>query len=521
MSETTVLILDRDALQSEFLIRSFEEKGISVKASERLAPIINELNPETNHFLLLEYQTLAIEKRETVIDLFRRLQIDRALVYNVPSDASRRVAFYELGALRVYDQNLTIEEVFRNALWWFNQFNLKPERKETDLQGDLNFVDLEQLIAGIAQSKSQGILEITSGRSHGHVHFLEGQIIHASVFNHVGLDALLHISLWEKGSFAFRLTDQSQTPRSIYLSLPGILILLKELKEDLAPVFAQFKSDLSVVQAIHLGDLPLYDLQLDQNFVQYISTPRELGEVLENPFYTNHRTLTILADLKRFGLLRVNEPIDSILQNEKPLLENIYKDKDLIKHFDLELEKIDQLVERLDPGKDSHLKIVVISDDENLFKHYLGTLVDSPDRVVFEENMYLVQFALNSHVEIILIGMRANHYLLRLLSVISEQIHGFVFLINGGRIGNAGYFSYLINQTLSQRAVPAVCAVTYLNDETDLEKVRKQFFLSWKIDWQTFASNNAEEMLEILFQLAPVEAIEVEKEEEQAEEEES
>ena len=61
MSETTVLILDRDALQSEFLIRSFEEKGISVKASERLAPIINELNPETNHFLLLEYQTLAIE----------------------------------------------------------------------------------------------------------------------------------------------------------------------------------------------------------------------------------------------------------------------------------------------------------------------------------------------------------------------------------------------------------------------------------------------------------------------------
>ena len=126
--------------------------------------------------------------------------------------------------------------------------------------------------------------------------------------------------------------------------------------------------------------------------------------------------------------------------------------------------------------------------------------------------MYLSQFLLGEDLEIILIGIRANPQLLKLLSVIEEQINGYVFLINAQNLDNVGYYSYLINQSLVQHPVPAVCAVTYLDEQTSLHKVEKKFLLSWKIDWTTFKANDLQSMVSILASIKPVEPIEVKKE---------
>ncbi len=511
MFKTTILILDRNPHQSEFFVHSFQEEGILAKPNHRLESLMKILDESDNQFVLLDYPSLTAEKRDTIVQLFKSLKSDRAVVYNVPKDAAKRIVFYELGALRVYDQTNSIEEVFRGVMWWFGQFSKHPPHKEADIKGDLFYVDLLTLIWGLAESGKSGILKITTSRNHGHVFFKNGEIVEAKVLNHSGLDAFLHICLWEEGKFVFTGGDVEKIEKNVNVTVPGLMILIQNLKLQLEPLKRQFRTNESVVQAINLGDLPLYDIQLDPEFVDFLAIPRELGEVLENPFYPNHQTLQLLIKLKRFGLLRVNEPIETLMQREGISVEGFYEDQSLFKRFEVDPQKTDELKQTLALEDGQRAKIVVISDDLKVLKHYLNTLVESPEKVFLENNMYIAQFSLGKELDIVLIGMRANHQLLRLLSVLSEQIHGFMFLINAQNTSDTGYFSYLINQVLSQHGCPAICAVTYLSGETDPEEIKKQFFLSWKINWAQYAPNSQEDMLNTIFRIAPVEAIEVKK----------
>lgn len=511
MLQTTILILDRNPHQKEYFISSFKEENISVREADSIKGFRNLFNPEENQIALLDYSSLVAEKREDIIQLFKALQNILSVVFNVPPDASKRLVFYELGALRVYDEQTSIEEVYRNIKWWMSVQGAQTDQDSADLQGQLSQIDFLKLLWGIAASEQDGILKIVTPRNIGYLFFTNGQISDAQVLNYTGLDAFLHISLWEQGHYLFKKGNASNNNRhSIYLTMPGLMILAQDLRAELESMLQEFKSEASVLQAINLGDLALYDLKLNPEFLEFLSIPRKLGDVLENPFYSNHQTLKILNKLKRFGLLRMNAPIESIIQASEGLMEGIKVDRQMVSQIGGDVEKLKRLKQKLKLQEGQPAKIIVISEDGELLKHFLNSLAGSPEKVLFDNNMYVVRLSITENYEIILIGIPANHQLLRLLSLLSEQLHGFLFLINAKNSRQTEYYSYLINQVIAQYSAPAACAATYLDAEESIDQIRKKFLLSAALPWVAFKANNPQEMLEAISRIEPVEPVEVE-----------
>ncbi len=517
---TTVIILDRDTNQSDSLVQALENHQITAQSNTQLEPLLTVAEEGVNRLYLLDYQTLTYEKRENVIQLFRSLNgKDHAIVYNVPPDASKRIVFYELGAFRVFDTSVNIVDLADNVVLWHQRVTEAPKTVSILMQGQLAKLDFMTLLWAIAKRQTNGILELSMKRNHGEIYFKDGQIIHAQVLTHQGLDALLHLSLWEEGTFRFKPYDTSKLVPSIQNTMLAIAIQITELRLKLFQLEHQFQSETSVVQLVNTGDLPLYNMDLDEGFVEFISQPREYGEILENPFYPNHRTMFILNHLKKTGLLRVNEPIEALIEKEIPDIEHIYGEQNQKINFSFDIRTLQTLKEIIALKADSPGKIVVISDDEKLLKHYLATIAGGPDRVIFEYNMYLIKFSLGQELEIIMIGILASPQLLKLLSILSEQINGFIFLINAQKLGNVGYFSYMINQALVQHSIPTACAVAYLNENQSLEHIQSQFLLNWNINWTTFETNDVQSMVQIMESIDVVEPIELPEEEEEEEEE--
>lgn len=511
---TTVIILDRDLHQSEFMVQALKEHNIPAQSSTVLEPLLPIPDDDEKRLYLLDYHTMTFEEREAVIRLFKSLNLNsHAIVFNVPPDASKRIVFYELGAFRVFDKSVSIVDVVESVAWWYQWVDARHESPDILMQGQLDKIDFITLLWAIAKRQVNGILEMSMKRNHGEIYFKDGQIIHAQVLTHQGLDALLHLSLWEEGTFRFKPYDTGKLQATIQNTILAISIQVVELKLKLFHLQHQFQSEMSVVQLVNAGDLPLYNLKLDEGFVEFISQPREYGDILENPFYPNHETMLILNQLKKAGLLRINEPIETLIEKELPDFEHIYSDQNQIKKFALDENVLESLTGNLSLKADSPGKIVVISDDEKLLKHYLSSIVGSADRVIFEHNMYLIKFSLGNELEIIFIGILASPQLLKLLSVLSEQINGFIFLINAQNLSKVGYFSYLINQALVQHPIPATCAVTYLNANQSLETIKSQFFLNWDVHWTKFEANDVQSMVQSLESILPVEPIEISEEE--------
>ncbi len=509
MSEITVLIFDKNPHQKEYFVSSFQEEKIPVLEADTISSFSGLIDSEQEQFALLDYASLVAEDRETIVGLFKALKGRLSIVFNVSLDATKRIVFYELGALRVYDEGTSIEEVYRNVKWWMQVYGKSSPESTADLQGDLQAVDFLRMLWGISGSGQSGILKIRAPHSVGEIFFRKGQIIEARVLNHSGTQAFLHISLWNKGTFTFRCVPTDEMEPSVYLTLPGLLILAQNLKAEIEPILSEFKSETCVLQAVNLGDLPMYGLKIDSQFLDFISIPRELSEVLENPYYTNHQTLRILAKLKQFGLLRLNEPLETIIEQNEVLADEGRLDGQTVSEMDADTEKINALAEVLGVSSGEKAKIAVIAQDQEILKHYLGMLAGTPENVFFENNLYLVRLRLAEKLEIILIGLRADHRLLRLLSGISENLHGFIFLFDARQEEQKEYLSYLLNQVLARYRLPAVAAVTYLQNEQTPQSVKQGYRLTADLPWLAYSANNRNEMLEAILSIQPVNVPEI------------
>ncbi len=505
MSEMTILIFDRNPHQKEYFVSSFQEEKVPVLEADTLTALNELVDPQQQQFALLDYTSLVAEDRDAIVRLFRALKNEMAVVFNVPLDATKRIVFYELGALRVYDEGTSIEEVYRNVRWWMQVYKKSSADVSADVQGDLQSVDFLNLLWGMAGGNQSGVLKITTRYNMGEIFFNHGQIIEVRVLNHRGLDAFLHLVLWNEGRFTFRQLATDEIEPSVYMTLSGLLILAQDLKTEMQAILREFKSESCVLQAVNLGDLPLYGLDIDPQFLEFISIPRELAEVLENPYYPNHETLRLLAKLKHFGLLRLNEPLESMIEQNEVFADGVQFDQQTVSEIAGDLQKIDAMSQILGLQSGEQAKIVIIAQNQELLKHYLNTLAESAENVFLENNMYFVRLRLAEKLEMILIGLRANHELLRLLSVLSENIHGFVFLFDARHDEQKEYLSYLINQVLAQYRLPSVAAVTYLEKEQTIEAISREYRLSVRLPWLSYSANNQTEMLEVILNLHPLE----------------
>ena len=154
MPELTIFILDADHDHAESITDLFKNDSFNLRILKSLTDIANELSLQLPILCLISYPTLLDAEREQVIRLFKTLKEVEVVVYNVPEDATNRLAFYDLGARRVYDTSHSLEEIYFSLRWLLRTLLGGNSQEVQHSQGKLEDFPLQTLIPLFARENA-------------------------------------------------------------------------------------------------------------------------------------------------------------------------------------------------------------------------------------------------------------------------------------------------------------------------------------------------------------------------------
>ena len=171
MSVEKILLLGKDQKRAHLLISLFKEKQFDASVVEKISEADNFISNSELALILIDYRAIIDAKRQDLITLFKNAQKSKFVIFDVPEDATRRLAFYRLGAYRILDENYDVEDIY-----YFSEnllTNNKPaqEQKDARFSGRLQDFNLPGLINSFGKEKRSGVLRITTPMSSGKIFF--------------------------------------------------------------------------------------------------------------------------------------------------------------------------------------------------------------------------------------------------------------------------------------------------------------------------------------------------------------
>ena len=224
------------------------------------------------------------------------------------------MAFYELGATRVFDKSYALENILHSVLWLADVLSTSDESKRLFSKGQLEDISLITLINTLGSENRSGILKIVTENNSGKIYFSEGDIISAEVGFHKGEDAIIHMLFWKKGDFSFSSSQNDAPERTIEISNIGIQIVSKLYQNRYRINLEKLGKSASTVRVQNIGDLAAAFEDIDPKFLDYISRPKTIEEALENSYYSRFDTLDILVKLKENKFLVIKDSAPALVE---------------------------------------------------------------------------------------------------------------------------------------------------------------------------------------------------------------
>lgn len=477
MSQDKIFILDSKQEQAEILNAQFSESEYQVQIFNTVDHLAAEIEANAPALCLLDYPTLLDIKREEVIILFKKIDQFEISVYNVPQNATRRLAFYELGARRVYDSGHSLEELSYSIKWLMRAISEGDVRQTTYAHGDLQDTTLETLIPLLSKEHRTGILTIHAGKGSGKIYFMQGNILDAQTGAHHGEVALYQMMLWKNGKFLFLSRPDLKLINNIMLSNIGLCIKGVQYKQEYESLMHELAPEGSVIRTTRLGDLKMTDLDISSNFLEFISRPHSLEELVENSFYTANETLKKLILLNSYGFLIINAPVTQTTQQE-----DIDPDMEAAQ-LSIDDEELDLLYQNLNLGDQEEAKIVVLSwgrDSRSAFITELGGTIKTSGHA---QNLDVSRLCINQKLNYYLIGLELNQTAAESIAKMRDGLAGFIFIVDADVPDQFEYNNYVINQILTANPIPAVVAVRQMESEQSINQIREQFLTPTNLTW--------------------------------------
>ena len=506
MEMNQIFILNADAEQNEVLLKLADEDGYTCKVFSSVEEISKELKQNYANLYLLDYTTLLKASRQEVIIFFQSLRQREIAVYNVPADATRRLAFYELGARRVYDEGHSLHEIYLSLRWLLRVVTKEDGQANLSSHGTLEDLPLHLLIPVLSSEQRTGILILQAANASGKIYLNNGHVVDAQTGPHTGAEAFYHMMLWIEGKFTFSANEERAPENRILLSNYGLLNqgsrlrgIFNRQQQDLAPMDR-------VMRVTRLGDLQLSHIQVNEGFLEFIKRPRTLEEILENPYYTAHQTMELLTRLKKDGFLLMNA------KAEPEILETISEDSQQTVQIQLSPRELAALRENLKLEDQQTIKIAILSSGQSERCDYIDSLAGSHEKSSGPEGMEVARIQINNALKIILIGMELNQSAVESLDEMIGVLAGFIFLLDASAPEQFEYINYVMNQILTANPLPSVVAVTHIPEKESVHGLRSKFITPEHLTW----IKKPDDALHLLFSIYP---FEIEEEETETEEE--
>ncbi len=477
MPEKQIYILDKESEQANLLIDLFAQDQFEAKALHSVSELSEQIDPETFFICLIDYPTLLTAEREKVVNAFRQLRNNELIVFNVPENASRRLAFYDLGARRVYDLSHSLEEMYYSVSWML-KITGQEENTIRHSRGRLEDLPLDALIPIISGEERSGVLTVHSLNSSGKIFFYEGNIIDARIGSHSGAAALYHMFLWKTGTFAFATNSDIKTKNQIGLSNFGLLIRAKQCQTEFEHKLEQLAPPNSIIRVKRTGDLAASDIHIDSAFIRYLKRPHRLHEIIENPYYLACSSIDKLLELKANAFLQINEPV------EAPLLETSDEEnKKGINRFDLTDAEFESFISNLELENEDQTKLIVLSNHTQARIDFIVSLAGGYKSGEGEAFLEVGKVLLNERLSLYLIGLELDQLAAEAIGKIFGGMAGYIFILNARQTDKFEYLTYVINQILNAKPLPTVMVVQNLMEDQTIQSVREAFQVPEELTW--------------------------------------
>ncbi len=508
MEMQKIFILDSDKNRTELLVNHFEKDNFSASVLTGIPEAMKQLSEEKFLMILVDYEAIVASSRKDVISFFKLLYDHNLVVFNVPDNANQRLAFYELGAKRVFDQSLELDEVYQSL-----QLLLKVLAKSSggDIlysRGKLEDMSLTSLINSLGKEGRSGILKIVTKHNSGKIYFVNGNIDDAQVGLHSGQDAALHMLFWRSGNFSFTSSQPEKASGKVKLSNFGLLILAENLRKTYRFNLEEIGPKNSVIHIKNKGDLLATLSGKDKALVQKLERPVLLEELLENSVYTCFLTVERLTDFKRKGFLDVKLPAGIVIdQVDRTGAEKSSGLKEAI----LNIEDVSQLKENLGMDEQHTGKLVIPGTTSAVKSSFIRQLSNSMRTEYGESNLDFAHMQLAADLYLMLFGVSMAHMDLDAIEKLSEGLAGYIFLIDAGHEDDFEQANAVINHLISVYNVPWIMVITNLPEEKKPEDIKSQFILPLSAVWVEYKPEEPESLRQILLSLRPINKIKEEK----------
>ncbi len=185
---------------------------------------------------------------------------------------------------------------------------VKDEGKESDLKGDLEHMQLPEILQTLTMTQRTGGLRIVNQEKTAGIYFEAGNIVHAFLGEHPSGEALNRILSWEEGRFEFISDDQPES-KTITKSLTSLLMGGFEKRDE----FLRYKDMIPPLEAV-LNIVDQTKLQETKpavkKIVELIDGDRTIQEVIDLSTGDYVFTTKVLYTLINKELIKANEMIE-------------------------------------------------------------------------------------------------------------------------------------------------------------------------------------------------------------------
>jgi signal recognition particle receptor subunit beta len=246
----------------------------------------------------------------------------------------------------------------------------------------------------------------------------------------------------------------------IKLSNVGLLLQGESVRDQYSSLVKELGGLSKEMHVINRGDLIQADNDPDfKNFIEKLTDFRQMNDVIENSPYGMLETLNKLIALKQSKNLKVREADDVFneLQTEQPQESSGLVER-LLSSDDVALLRKNLKTKDLTSGKLLILGSNTCGKTDFIRQFNQGSMsgVRSNQELDFTTIELAEDFALQ------VFGIALEERLSQIIEKLSEDLVGYIFLIDSKRDSELEYTNYVINNLVSVHQVPWTIAVTNL-----------------------------------------------------------
>jgi signal recognition particle receptor subunit beta len=453
-----VLILTDEPEIKDFLISNCNEKAIEHSFPKSVKEANSLLSSLDFPISLLSYSAISKADRNQIASLFKYTQKSKFILFDVPQDAKKRLAFYKMGTYRILDTSFKEEEVFYICNNLLKKQDRDLTRDESRFSGNLQDLSLAELINRFGKEKQSGVLKIQTPFSSGRVFFNKGHIEDASTGYRKGEEAVIYMLTWNVGRFAMRRTTVKNGKHRIKLSNIALLLMGENIRSEFYNKIKKLANLSTRVRVIHQGDLlsTIKDTA-QKNFFKKLTEFKKIHDILEISPYGILDTIDHLLILKEKHYLEVEKGIEEI---EDLAIEEKVEKSGLAESL-LTMEDSNVLRKKLNAQELNNGKLIIIGTNTCGKTDFIRQFAQGGiSGVRSNQDLDFSKVELDQDFSLLVFGISIDKRLTSIMEKLSEELVGYIFLIDAMKPDQFEFTNYILNHLTATYLVPIAIAIT-------------------------------------------------------------